>query len=232
MRTIGLSIILLIISTTISFGQNDSLILSEIQKVNIELTNIQEEIKVNRDSTQSIIEKTNQIETILKKQEDTWKYLIPIIVALIAAGLTFLGNLLAKGIEQKKQNKIQNSERLRILISDFLSECYTISGQIITSKQMYKAHPEKVDILVEYKSLFENNKKAYVLLNQIKLLLNPATDTDHKDLNDKLEDYIDKTIVKLTGDETKVELETKLDDILELNGKIIEKSRTILKKSH
>ena len=191
---------------------------------------MESKIFLSQDSIRLNLQKQHQILVEIQKQDNLWKYFIPLIVGIVVALMTAIGNWLVKKSELSKTCKKERENKLRALISDYISECYTISGQIISSKQMYRKNPDEINIFNEYKELFANNKKAYILLNQIKFNLDPKNKEDHRLFNSKLDEYLDKTVVRLSGDEPKAVLEKKLDEILRINDEILEMGREIIKK--
>lgn len=144
---------------------------------------------------------------------------LPSIIAIIVVFLTALGNLFYTKYCLIYSHKKEFEFKLKSLISEFEAIVYTTFGQMVSTKQIKKHHPDKVDIVDEFKTIFLNNSRAVKLLFDIKLLLNK--DSKHfSNLNSLLDEYLKIGIVDVTGDEDSKTIEMNANKLIELQSQI------------
>jgi hypothetical protein len=133
--------------------------------------------------------------------------IIAILVVLLTSYLNYNYNRKQFGITKKQEYESQ----LNKLLSEFEALVYSTFGLMISLKQIEKSHPDKIDRITEFRTIYSNNSLAVKLMFEIKLLI----PKDNK-INSYLDEYLDKGIAKASGEETEEEIDIISSRLLEL----------------
>lgn len=169
------------------------------------------------DKLDSLISKINNIHQKLE-EKSVFVQIIPILVALLA-GLIALLQVKANIISTARVEWTQN---LRNNISSFLAETeilnYNLREVLELNKQGNSTQAEAL-----YKAQTENFKKVHNYGNQILLFLNNKKESQQKELQQLVVEYLNKS--------THGKYSTEVDKLDELQKDIISKSQDILKQA-